>query len=358
MSNSWKRTAQRVSSMGLRVQPKEGDLESGAGDQPEKTSSRRRGCCGAGKEEDDETAAYRHLLGVLERAEDRTMSGFTKFVVGVEMVVVSGLTAALVCTLTLDNMKDNRLRGLRMWQYVMMAITVFAGLSIVRCFTKDLGYFLREMKTSIDVTIWFSCVLFLWYVWFRPRLRHVYGDVSVVVAHQVTRFLIAACLGAALWVGKNTLFFWLEADLHYRKLCDRITRTIRQLYVLQILHKYGVWTFLPHSKARRIVRDFLDSHTKDALEKDKAKREEVIALRKEGDIICKELLLVSRENVPVWILRRLCEEYLNQIQTTPLQGDKVIVKDPKKLMDQASKLFYQMKGKNPIWYGLGENEWG
>ncbi|KAL8143910.1 hypothetical protein V2J09_016942 [Rumex salicifolius] len=295
--------------------------------------------------ESEKRVVYTKLMDHLDSVEEtHRISAFT--LISVEAVVYSALLMALVCSLTMDHIKDKRRLRLRIWQYITMTMMLASGLSVVRFSTfilswpvmrwwrihKYVVYFIRQLKRCVDVTLWFCIVLLGWYLWFRPRLRHVHGEVSVIVAHQVTRFLIALCIGSFLWLLKNILYLKLEADLHYDQLFERVRLSVAYLHGLQILYNRGMWRFLPDNKTKKKLMKIV-----------KRKQHEFSdEILMKGENIWMLVLQMEKESAPIWILRRLAEEYLDQVKLRPLPGNSDITKDDQKILREAKKMFKQL----------------
>ncbi|KAL8162551.1 hypothetical protein V2J09_014040 [Rumex salicifolius] len=350
-----------------------------------------------GIREKEQKLAYSMLMDHLDDIETRTRR-WKKYVIrAVELVVFCGLVALLVCFLSVEPTNRQRLLKLRLWQWATMALMITAIFSVVPCATWLLSlpfrivfrthkywvYYLRKMKRSVDYTLWSCLVLAGWYMWFRPRLKHVYGDVSVIVCQQVTRLLIALCIGFLLWIFKTALYLKLEADLHYDQLFDRVKKTIEFLNGLMILQRKerAEWSppapyFLSYDEealadfwasgatykkpllvikyeARRKWRNWCRRFKTANSPPQSGETAAAESVDYQRPAICRNIWMdvrkMKRESVPIWILVRLTKEYLKAVKSiTPPNVDELINDVDDQLLETAKQMFRDLTGSTKL----------
>lgn len=280
----------------------------------------------------DETEAdvYNRLMDDLEEEEEESSSRWWRakaLVVG-EVVLLLGLVAALVATAAVKGEKLQRWpksQGPWLWQWVALVMVLFSGLSVVRFVTfvvftpvkwrwrvhRYVVYMLEGIKWCVDVTLWFGLVLVAWYLWFKPKLRQVQGDVSKVATYQTTRLLITLVLGSFLWTLKNVLYLKLKADLHYDQLYDRIQQTVIDFHGIQIIYHEGVWKFLTSPK--NMLKGTAVEVPDQPQEHDQKKEEDKMGTTK-GLNIWIDVHRLNKKTDPIWVIRQLAIVYLKQMK--------------------------------------------
>ncbi|GAB4845790.1 hypothetical protein Ancab_039199 [Ancistrocladus abbreviatus] len=210
--------------------------------------------------------------------------------------------------------------GLETWNWSVLIMEIFCGLSVIRSITyaviflikkhqtlwpgKYVLFFATGLKTTFNVTVWFSSVFFTWLFWLRPRMKLTSDDAREAV-HYITSSLLCLSLGSISWLLKDMLCLRLEADLHFSQFFDRIRSTVLDLHGIRIIRSHGTWKFL-----------------------------------KNKNLIWLEVAQMKQKTVPIWILKQLVEMYTRDIENYPLEGtDPDATKDDQTLVTRAQKLF-------------------
>ncbi|GAB4850430.1 hypothetical protein Ancab_029734 [Ancistrocladus abbreviatus] len=215
--------------------------------------------------------------------------------------------------------------GLETWNWSVLIMEIFCGLSVIRSITyvvlllikkhqtlrpgRYVLFFATGLKTTFDVTVWFSSVFFTWFFWLRPRMKLTSDDAREAV-HYITFTLLCLSLGSISWLLKDMLCLRLEADLHFSQFFDRIRSTVLDLHGIRIIRSLGTWKFL-----------------------------------KNKNLIWMEVAQMEQKTVPIWILKQLVEMYTRDIENNPLDGiDPDATKDDQKLVTLAQELFKSIVG--------------
>ncbi|GAB4847269.1 hypothetical protein Ancab_026311 [Ancistrocladus abbreviatus] len=229
----------------------------------------------------------------------------------------SGEVVAVHKTLMKD-LQDEEVRDHIGWcKTVMLALEISLLIIISTCVAtlwpgKYVLFFATGLKTTFDVTVWFSSVFFTWLFWLRPRMKLTSDDAREAV-HYITSSLLCLSLGSISWLLKVMLCLRLDADLHFSQFFDRIRYTVLDLHGLRIIHSAGKWKFLKNKKS----------------------------------LIWMEVAQMKQKTVPIWILKQLAEMYTRDIENDPLEGiDPDATKDDQKLVTQAQKLFESIVRRN------------
>ncbi|GAB4850424.1 hypothetical protein Ancab_029728 [Ancistrocladus abbreviatus] len=217
--------------------------------------------------------------------------------------------------------------GLQTWNWIVLAMEFLCGLSIIRSVTyvvllliikhqrhrpgKYVLFFATGLKTSIDVAVWLDLVFFTWLFWLRPRIKLTSDDAREAV-HYITPSLLCLSLGSLSWLLKDMLRLRLEAKFRFCQVFDRIRHTILDLHAIRILDcktketetKETKWKFLKKTKKKLLI--------------------EVYKMDKE---------------VPVWILEKLANLYMKDVEKETLEGND---QDDEKLVDLAEKKFHSI----------------
>ncbi|GAB4831453.1 hypothetical protein Ancab_005469 [Ancistrocladus abbreviatus] len=227
----------------------------------------------------------------------------------IEAIPLLVTIGCLVASLTSNNhgLRYKSYHGLRAWRWIVLVMETACGLTVIRTITfaiiwlitkhptirlyKYTVFFAWGMKTNFDVAVWLGLVFLSWLFWFKPHIKPLDWDPddTAQALRYTTMTLLCLSLGAVFWLLKTLLILRLEAELHFYGSYGRIRRTILDLHGIRIIHKVGVWHFLKHTKKNVWT---------------------AIAKMKDGD-----------DPIPVWIVKRLVDLYLEDIENQPLDHD-------------------------------------
>ncbi|GAB4833208.1 hypothetical protein Ancab_031452 [Ancistrocladus abbreviatus] len=249
----------------------------------------------------------------------------------IEAIPLLVTIGCLVASLTSNNhgLRYKSYHGLRAWRWIVLVMETACGLTVIRTITfaiiwlitkhptirlyKYTVFFAWGMKTNFDVAVWLGLVFFSWLFWFKPHIKPLdwNPDDTAKALRYTTMTLLCLWLGAVFWLLKTLLILRLEAELHLYGSYGRIRRTILDLHGIRIIHNVGVWHFLKHTQKNVWM---------------------AIAKMKDGD-----------DPIPVWILKRLVDLYLEDIENQPLDHDAA--GDDWKLFEQAEGMLRTIVGK-------------
>ncbi|GAB4835950.1 hypothetical protein Ancab_000869 [Ancistrocladus abbreviatus] len=133
----------------------------------------------------------------------------------------------------------------------------------------------------------------------RPRIKLTSDDAREVVHYYITPSLLCLSLGSLSLLLKDMVRLRLEAKFRFCQVFDRIRHTILDLHAIRIFDCKTKWNFLKKTKKKLL--------------------EEVYQMDKE---------------VPIWILEKLANLYMKDVEKEALEGND---QDDQKLVDLAEK---------------------
>ncbi|GAB4833231.1 hypothetical protein Ancab_031477 [Ancistrocladus abbreviatus] len=247
------------------------------------------------------------------------------------LVTIGCLVASLI-----NNNHDLRYKsyhGLRAWRWIVLVMETICGLTVIRTITfaiiwlitkhpiirlyKYTVFFAWGMKTNFDVAVWLGLVFLSWLFWFKPDIEPLDWDpvalryTTPVALRYTTMTLLCLSLGAVFWLLKTLLILRLEAKLHFYGSYGRIRKAILDLHGIRIIHNGEKWHFLGHTK-KNVWKE--------------------IAMMIDGD-----------DPIPVWIVKRLVDLYLKDIENQPLDHDAA--GDDRKQSEEDEEMLRTVIGK-------------
>ncbi|GAB4850099.1 hypothetical protein Ancab_029398, partial [Ancistrocladus abbreviatus] len=269
---------------------------------------------------------HKTLMKDLQYEEARDDIGWCKTVkVVVEVFLIIIITTCLAESFVTSYRRPLKLRsyylGLPTWNWIVLIMEIVCGLSIIRFITfvvillikkhqtlrpgKYVLFFATELKMRSAVTVWFGLVFLTWLFWLRPRIKLTSDDAHEAV-HYITTSLLCLLLGSISLLLKDMLCLRLEADLHFYQFFGRIRDTILDLHGIRIIHEKEKWKFLKYKKKN----------------------------------LWMEVHQMEQKTIPIWILKRLVELYIRDIENKPLgEIDNHATKDDQELLEGAQKMF-------------------
>ncbi|KAL8139291.1 hypothetical protein V2J09_005312 [Rumex salicifolius] len=300
--------------------------------------------------------AYRKLFDDLNHESTDYPFSVKMWVVNVIILVI--FIILVITFASVDVIHKEWLLHVRIHSWVALLMVIISGYPFIRFSTfvvsepfvwlwrmnKYVYFFAIHLKKSVDVTLWFTLVLWVWFTWFRPRVLkdtrgtktlhipvELYKEEVKVVVKQITRMLMALSIGALIWTLKSVVFLKLVADLHYTELCERIRQTILDLHGIQFIDKKGRWSFLENAKTSK----------KDTHEPTTSTDQRGSGREDQGDFssfwMCVSRL--KRKTAPIWILKRLTYTYLKHMKKKPeVLSSLENVNDDEKLVEEANNM--------------------
>ncbi|GAB4833232.1 hypothetical protein Ancab_031479 [Ancistrocladus abbreviatus] len=269
--------------------------------------------------EDEETGRLKKIR--------RTGKRVTLVIEAIPLLVTIG---CLVASLTSNNhgLRSESYHGLRAWRWIVLVMETACGLTVIRTITfaiiwlitkhptirlyKYTVFFAWGMKTNFDVAVWLGLVFLSWLFWFKPHIKPLDWDPddTAQALRYTTMTLLCLSLGAVFWLLKTLLILRLEAELHFYGSYGRIRKAILDLHGIRIIREDKEWHFLRHTEKNVWT---------------------AIAKMKDED-----------DPIPVWIVKRLVDLYLKDIEKQPLDHDAA--GDDWKLFKQAEEMLQSVVG--------------
>ncbi|KAM1124854.1 hypothetical protein FF2_039727 [Malus domestica] len=186
-------------------------------------------------EEDDEDGDGKHVKHRKRRKRKinkRAVIEWTLFLI---------IMTCLVCSLTLDVLKNKVKWGLEIWKWCLMVMVLFCGRLVsgwvvgFLVFLIERNFMLREkvlyfvfgLRKSFQNCAWLGLVLVAWTIMFP--------DKHSKVLKKVFRALIAVLIGATIWLLKILFVKVLASSFHVATFFDRMKESVFHHYILETL---------------------------------------------------------------------------------------------------------------------------
>nr|GMD07029.1 mechanosensitive ion channel protein 6-like [Ipomoea batatas] len=154
------------------------------------------------------------------------------------------IVTALICTLSIGRLKENRLRGLRLWKWEALILVLICGrlvsgwairvavFFIERNFLlrKRLLYFVYGVRNAVQNCIWLGLVLIAWRSMFDRKL-----EANNEFLQLVNKLMVCMLIGITLWLVKTLMVKVLASSFHVSKFFDRIQESLFNQYVIETL---------------------------------------------------------------------------------------------------------------------------
>ncbi|CAN6703751.1 unnamed protein product [Malus baccata var. baccata] len=151
------------------------------------------------------------------------------------------IMTCLVCSLTLDFLKNKVKWGLEIWKWCLMVMVLFCGRLVsgwvvgFLVFLIERNFMLREkvlyfvfgLRKSFQNCAWLGLVLVAWTIMFP--------DKHSKVLKKVFRALIAVLIGATIWLLKILFVKVLASSFHVATFFDRMKESVFHHYILETL---------------------------------------------------------------------------------------------------------------------------
>ncbi|KAI3967619.1 hypothetical protein MKW92_003494 [Papaver armeniacum] len=229
----------RTKTMKSRLMDPPPDKRSGTGRVPAKSAQLRSGFIGGKslrliKEDDDEEDPF----AVEDIPDKYKKSKFFSPLVILQWVSLVLILGALVCSLTIHELRKRRLWALPLWKWELIIFVLICGrlvsgwgIRIVVFFIernfilrKRVLYFVYGLRKAVQNCLWLGLVLLAWHYLFDKKVaRDVIKDRTNIPVY-ITKFLILWLVSTLLWLVKTLLH-----------LLDRIQDSLFTQYVIGTL---------------------------------------------------------------------------------------------------------------------------
>lgn len=186
-----------------------------------------------GEEEDDGDAKERR-----RRKKKKINKGAL-----IEFILFLIIMACLICSLTMQSLKNKVQWGLVIWKWCLMAMVTFCGRLVsiwvvgFLVFLIEKNFMLREkvlyfvygLRKSFQHCVWLGLVLLSWMVMFH----HVHKHNKFL--KKVFRALICVLIGATIWLLKIVFVKVLASSFHVATFFDRMKESVFHHYILDTL---------------------------------------------------------------------------------------------------------------------------
>ncbi|KAL9242155.1 hypothetical protein vseg_016182 [Gypsophila vaccaria] len=262
-----------------------------------------------GEDEDEDDDVYKSNL----LANKKTLKKL-KVLTSMNWILLFTLTGLLVCSLTIQRLKETLLWDLTLWKWCVLIEVIFSGRLVTKWFVnivvfmvernfllkKKVLYFIYGLKRSVQVFLWLGFILLTWILLFN-RSRGIHrSEKDNKVLHYITMGIAGVLVGAGIWLLKTLSIKIVALSFHVQRFFDRIQESIFHQYILQTL------SGPPVMEMEESIANPRNELSFERLAKGKGVKEEVINVEK--------LHKIKQEQVSAWTMRGL----VNVIRRTKL----------------------------------------
>ncbi|MFS8031462.1 hypothetical protein Hanom_Chr17g01546201 [Helianthus anomalus] len=168
------------------------------------------------------------------------LDGLT-FVQWISLILI---LSALICTLTIRDWKEKRVRGLHIWEWEVLVLVLICGrlvsgwgirfivFFIERNFLlrKRVLYFVYGIRKPVQNCIWLGLVLIAWHYMFDEKVEGHNRFLRVM-----NKLLVCMLVATSLWLVKTLMVKVLASSFHVKKFFDRIQEALFNQYVIETL---------------------------------------------------------------------------------------------------------------------------
>ncbi|KAG6730578.1 hypothetical protein I3842_01G087400 [Carya illinoinensis] len=161
----------------------------------------------------------------------------------IEWILFFFIMTCLVCSLTLNSVKNKKKWGLEIWKWCLMVMVMFCGRLVsgwvvgFLVFLIERNFMLREkvlyfvygLRKSFRNCVWLGLVLVAWMIMF-PNVHEQNKFLK-----KVFRALIAVLVGATIWLLKILFVKVLASSFHVATFFDRMKESVFHHYILETL---------------------------------------------------------------------------------------------------------------------------
>ncbi|XP_022858731.1 mechanosensitive ion channel protein 10-like isoform X2 [Olea europaea var. sylvestris] len=231
------------------------------------------------------------------------------------------IVGCLIVSLTVDELQQWMLWGLRIWKWCVLVLVTFSGMLVTKwsihfvvllielnyLLKKKVLYFVYGLKKSVRVCIWLSLVLVTWVLLFREGVERT--RLTTTILDYITWTIASSLIGSFLWLFKTLLLKILASSFHVNSFFDRIQESIFHQYILFTLSGPPVMESAQMlGKTNSNASQFSFRVTKKGKEGKEKKEKEVIDINK--------LHQMKQEKVSAWTMKMLIDTISNSGLTT------------------------------------------
>ncbi|GAB4842476.1 hypothetical protein Ancab_012450 [Ancistrocladus abbreviatus] len=259
----------------------------------------------------------------------------------------------LVINLTVPGLRRKNVLGSPLWKWSLLVVIIACGYIAISIVTrlmlyfltklykggKDGGYFLRELRRSVNVIVFSISAFLLWHFYFLSNRGLKDTSHTDDFFDYMTWIMVALLIFSVLWLVKTILLLQWEAHAVYHRFTTRILRAGFQLYFLAIIAGISWDTFRPAEEEeadqngeegkvdekekmeggenQRILegKPTLDQNNAD---EEKRKKE-----REDGKRKAKDILMLSSKDVTTYRLKRMANYFLSLAKESSREDDDI-----------------------------------
>ncbi|GAB4842560.1 hypothetical protein Ancab_012536 [Ancistrocladus abbreviatus] len=260
----------------------------------------------------------------------------------------------LVINLTVPGLRRKNVLGSPLWKWSLLVVIIACGYIAISIVTrlmlyfltklykggKDGGYFLRELRRSVNVIVFSVSAFLLWHFYFLSNRGLKDTSHTDDFFYYITWTMVALLIFSVLWLVKTILLLQWEAHAVYHRFTTRILRAGFQLYFLAIIAGISWDTFRPAEEEEADqngeegkvdekeemeggdnqiilgVKPTLDQNNADE-EKKKKERED------HGKRKAKDILMLSSKDVTTYRLKRMANYFLSLAKESSREDDDI-----------------------------------
>ncbi|KAH6782767.1 Mechanosensitive ion channel family protein [Perilla frutescens var. frutescens] len=161
----------------------------------------------------------------------------------VSLIIIIG---ALVCSLTIEVMREKKIFQLDLWKWELMVLVLICGrlvsgwvIRIVVFFIernfllrKRVLYFVYGLRNAVQNCLWLALVLIAWQCIFDKKVQRVTNS---NILRYVTKIWVCLLVGTLIWLLKTLLVKVLASSFHVSTFFDRIQESLFNQYVIETL---------------------------------------------------------------------------------------------------------------------------
>ncbi|KAL5715533.1 hypothetical protein ACHQM5_017340 [Ranunculus cassubicifolius] len=200
-------------------------------------------------EDDDDFDKQEHELQEQDHAQikKRRKKRNIKWGAMIEWVLFFFISAALLCSLTIEPLKDKKKYGVEIWKWCLMMMGLISGRLVsgwlvrMLVFLIERNFMLREkvlyfvygLRKSFQNQLWLGLVLLAW----SKMFSHDEVEKHHKILKTIFNLLIATLIGATIWLLKILAVKILASSFHVATFFDRMKESVFHHYILEALSR-------------------------------------------------------------------------------------------------------------------------
>ncbi|KAI9180073.1 hypothetical protein LWI28_000866 [Acer negundo] len=194
---------------------------------------------GGGIDEEDDSLLFDDL-------PEEYMKNNLSLLTLVQWITLIVIITALVCSLSIHDLKKKNLWQLKLWKWEVMILVLICGrlvsgwgillivFFIERNFLlrKRVLYFVYGLRKPVQNCLWLALVLIAWGILFDKQVKR---EAQSHYLKYITKVLICLLIGTLLWLVKTLMVKVMASSFHVSTYFDRIQESLFYQYVIETL---------------------------------------------------------------------------------------------------------------------------